>query len=55
MGKTNEALSTIEQAAMLNPNRWKVWSNYAQIAFDNKNMKKFVKAVSKIIELDKVK
>jgi hypothetical protein len=39
---------------MLNPNRWKVWANYAQIAFDNKNMKKFVKAVAKIIELDKV-
>jgi tetratricopeptide (TPR) repeat protein len=52
-GKKGEAFSTIEQAAKLNDNRWKVWVNYAAIAFENQKFSKFVRAVLKLIDLDK--
>jgi tetratricopeptide (TPR) repeat protein len=52
-GKKAEAMSTIEQAAKLNDNRWKVWCNYAAIAFENQKFPKFVRAVLKLVDLDK--
>lgn len=52
-GKKAEALLTIEQAAKLNDSRWKIWLNYASIAYENQKFSKFLKAILKVIDLDK--